>query len=137
VAERGLRQQALAAWRATVEPGHLGAGAGLVDKDELVGIDEGLRRLPDAAPGGNIRPVLLGGAERLFLNDKPRRSTADHIAPLLNCTACSAARGHLLRRGQFARPVTAPRAGAHLPGPAPPDQRLVDVRHAHPENGSR
>src|SRR5215218_4125445 len=98
-------------YRMTVEPGHLGAGAGLVDKDELVGIDEGLRRPPDAAPGGNIRPVLLGGAERLFLNDKPRRSTADHIAPLLNCTACSAARGHLLRRGQFARPVTAPRAG--------------------------
>jgi len=91
VAERGLGQQALAAWRATVEPGHLGAGAGLIDKDQLVGIDEGLRRAPDAAPGGNIRPVLLGGAQRLFLNDKPRRSTADHIAPLLNRTACSPA----------------------------------------------
>jgi len=91
VAERGLGQQAAAARRTTVEPGHLGAGAGLVDKDEFVGIDEGLRRAPDAAPGGDIRSVLLGGPERLFLNDRPRRSTADHIAPLLNRTACSAA----------------------------------------------
>jgi len=66
VAERGLGQQAAAARRTTVEPGHLGAGAGLVDKDEFVGIDEGLRRAPDAAPGGDIRSVLLGGAERFF-----------------------------------------------------------------------
>ncbi len=67
MAERGLGQQTLAAWRATVEPGHLGAGADLVDKDELVGIDEGLRRPPDAAPGGDVRAVLLGGAQCLFL----------------------------------------------------------------------
>jgi hypothetical protein len=33
---------------------------------------------------------LLGGAQCLFLNDNPRRSTADHIAPLLSCTSCSA-----------------------------------------------
>jgi hypothetical protein len=91
VAERCLGQQAPAARRATVEPGHLGAGAGLVDEDELVGIDKGLRRPPDPAPGGDIRAVLFGGAECLFLNDNPRRSTADHIAPLLNRTACSPA----------------------------------------------
>jgi hypothetical protein len=90
VAERRLGQQTPAAWRATVEPGHLGAGASLIDKDELVGIDEGLRRPPDAAPGGDIRTVLLGGPQCLFLNDSPSRSTADHIAPLLNQTPCSA-----------------------------------------------
>ena len=44
VAERGLGQQAAAARRTTVEPGHLGAGAGLVDKDKFVGIDKGTRR---------------------------------------------------------------------------------------------
>jgi len=88
VAERRLGKQAPAAWRAAVEPGHLGAGAGLIEKDELVGIDEGLCRPPDAAPGGDVRPVLLGGAQCLFLNDSPRRATADHIAPLLNRTAC-------------------------------------------------
>jgi hypothetical protein len=74
-----------------VEPGHLGAGAGFVNEDEFVGIDKGLRRPPDPASGGDIRTVLFGGAERLFLNDSPRRSTADHIAPLLSCTPCSAA----------------------------------------------
>src|SRR5713226_4017470 len=57
MAERGLGQQAPAARRAAVEPGHLGAGAGLVDKDELVGIDEGLRRPPDPAPDGDVRTV--------------------------------------------------------------------------------
>jgi hypothetical protein len=67
VAERCLGQQAPAARRATVEPGHLGAGAGLVDEDELVGIDEGLRRPPDPASGGDVRTIPLGGAERLFL----------------------------------------------------------------------
>lgn len=35
----------------------------------------------------------------------------------------------LLRHRQLARPVTAPRAGAHLTGAATSDQRLVDVRH--------
>src|SRR5437588_468931 len=71
-----------------VEPGHLGAGAGLVDENELIGIDEGLRRAPDPTPRRDVRTVLFGGAERLFLNDRPRRSTADHIAPLLNRTPC-------------------------------------------------
>jgi hypothetical protein len=91
VTERRLCQQPPAARGAAVEPGHLGAGAGLIDKDELVGIDKGLRRPPDAAPGGDIRTVLLGGAERLFLNDSPRRATADHIAPFDSRTVCSPA----------------------------------------------
>jgi len=90
VAERYFGQQAPATRGATVEPGHLGAGAGLVDEHELIGIDEGLRRPPDTAPSGDIWPILLGGAKCLFLNDNPRRSTADHIAPLLNRTACLA-----------------------------------------------
>ena len=89
VAERRLGEEPAAARGTTIEPGHLGAGAGLVDEDELVGIDKGLRRPPDAAPGGDIRTVLLGGAERLFLNDSPSRATADHIAPLLTQTPCS------------------------------------------------
>src|SRR4249920_2599094 len=42
--------------------------------------------------------------------------------------------GGLLAGIQLARPVAAPRAGAHLAGPSPPDQRLVDVRHADPKN---
>src|SRR5437588_10293399 len=90
VTKRCLGEQAPAARGAAVEPGHLGAGAGLVDENELIGIDEGLRRAPDPAPRRDVRTVLLRGAERLFLNDRPRRATADHIAPLLNRTPCPA-----------------------------------------------
>jgi hypothetical protein len=43
----------------------------------------------------------------------------------------------LLCRRQFARPVTAPRAGVHLAGAPPPDQRFVDVGHADPEHARR
>ncbi len=43
----------------------------------------------------------------------------------------------LLFRHQLARPVAASRAGADLPGPPPPDQRLVDVRHADPKDRRR
>jgi hypothetical protein len=42
-----------------------------------------------------------------------------------------------LRRRQLARPMTASRARAHLAGASAPDQRLVDVRHADPEQFGR
>jgi hypothetical protein len=89
VAERRLGEEPPAARGAAVEPGHLGAGAGLVDEDELVGIDKRPRRLPDAPPRRDIRTVLLARPERLFLNDNPSRATVDHIAPLLKRTSCS------------------------------------------------
>ena len=90
MAERRLGKEPAAARGATVKPGHLGTGAGLVDKDKLGGIDEGPRRLPDAPPRRHIRAVLLARAERLFLNDSPSRATADHIAPFDSRTPCSA-----------------------------------------------
>ena len=91
MALRDAGTQPLAFLSAAAQAGHVGRRAGLVDEDEFVGIDEGLRRAPDTSPGGDVRAVLLGGAKGLFLNDSPRRSTADHIAPLLNRTACSPA----------------------------------------------
>ena len=69
--ERCLGQQPPAARGAAVEPGHLGAGAGLVDEDELVGINKRLRRAPDAAPGRDVGTVLLGGVERLYGMARP------------------------------------------------------------------
>src|SRR4249920_963158 len=39
-----------------------------------------------------------------------------------------------LRGRQLAGPMTAPQTGAHLAGPPPPDQSLVDIRHADPKN---
>ena len=89
MAERRPGEEPPTAWSATIEPGHLGAGAGLVDEDELVGIDKGPRRLPDEAPRRDIRKVLLARAERLFLNDSPSLATADHIAPFDSFTPCS------------------------------------------------
>ena len=89
MAEWGLGEEPPAARGSAVKPGHFGAGAGLVDEDELVGIDKGTRRLPDAAARRDIRAILLAGAECLFLNDSPRRATADHIAPFDSRTPCS------------------------------------------------
>jgi hypothetical protein len=93
---------------------------------------------------------LADGAGHTFLNDRPRRSTADHIAPLLNripcldesqdCNAAKVRSGWVARQGRFlsrrqvARPVTTPPTGAHLPGSPPPDQRLLNIRHADPEH---
>jgi hypothetical protein len=71
VTERRVGQQAPAPRCATIEPGHLGAGSGLVDENELVGVDERLRRPPDPAPNGNIRTVLLGGAQCLLWDGPP------------------------------------------------------------------
>ena len=71
VPERRAGQQTLAARRATIKPGHLGAGAGLVDEDELVRINEGLCRPPDPTPGGDVRPLLLAGAQRFFYKTAP------------------------------------------------------------------
>ena len=42
-----------------------------------------------------------------------------------------------LRRRELAWPVTAPRAGTHFAGAPPPNHRLVDVRHADPEQLGR
>src|SRR5260370_41727267 len=69
VTKRRLGQQAPAARRVAVAPSHLGAGTGLVDENELIAIDEGLRRAPDPALRRDVRTVLLGVAGRLFLND--------------------------------------------------------------------
>ncbi len=52
--------------RPSAQPGHLGRGAGLVDEDELLGIEIGLAVEPRSAAGGDIRPLLLGGVRGFF-----------------------------------------------------------------------
>ncbi len=140
-----------------VEPGHLGTGAGLVDEDELVGIDKAV-----AARQTRRRAATSGrscsAAWRVFVNDSPSRATADHIAPTKRAVprarraagACNAAkvrsgwavdvrrqRGLLRLASACHRPVTASRAGAYLTGAATADQRLVDVRLADPKHPRR
>src|SRR6185436_6690719 len=48
--ERRLGEEPPAARGAAIEAGHLGAGTGLVDEDELVDIDKAPRGLPDTTP---------------------------------------------------------------------------------------
>ena len=57
---------ALAAPGAAPPAGHLGRGAGLVDEDELLGIETGLGVEPELAAGNDIRPLLLGGVRGFF-----------------------------------------------------------------------
>ena len=57
---------ALAAPGPTPQAGHLGRGAGLIDEDELLGIEIGLSVEPGLAADGDIRPLSLGGVRGFF-----------------------------------------------------------------------
>lgn len=48
------------------QPGQAGLGAGLVQKYQPRRIQAALPSLPDLACPGDVRPVLLAGAEHLF-----------------------------------------------------------------------
>jgi hypothetical protein len=48
------------------QPGHLGRGTGLIDEDELLGIEIGLAVEPHLAAGCDVRPLLLGGVRSFF-----------------------------------------------------------------------
>jgi hypothetical protein len=56
-----LRDQTLAARRAPVATGQVGLRAGLVDEDEMPGVQLALGRMPGATVTGDIFAVLLGG----------------------------------------------------------------------------
>ena len=60
------RPTALTARRPAIAPGHLGRGPGLVDEDELLGVETGLGVDPELAAGNDIRPLLLGGVRGFF-----------------------------------------------------------------------
>jgi hypothetical protein len=55
-----------AARRAAIAPCHLGRGAGLVDEDQPLGIEIGLRLEPGPAAAGYVRPLLLAGVCGFF-----------------------------------------------------------------------
>ena len=64
---------ALAARRARIKPGQLGADPGLVEKDEVFGCDALDCLSKGGAFGGDIGTRLLTRPERLFLRVKPKR----------------------------------------------------------------
>lgn len=59
-------QQRLAPAAPTAQPGHAGRRSDLVDEHEAVEVEPGLRRPPELACDGDVRPILLGRVDRPF-----------------------------------------------------------------------
>ena len=57
---------AATALRTTVTASHLGRGAGLVDEDELVGVEMRRKLAPGLAGCRDVGPILLGGVHGFF-----------------------------------------------------------------------
>ena len=68
---------------ATIAPGHLGRGAGLIDEHQALGIEIGLRLEPGLPAAGDVRPLLLAGVCGFFerhpvaLEEAPHRALRD------------------------------------------------------------
>ena len=63
---RDCRAATLTAFGAAVKPCHFGRGAGLVDKDQLLGIKLRREFAPSLARRRNIGPILLGRVRAFF-----------------------------------------------------------------------
>ena len=62
--------------------GHGGRGSGLVQEDEALGIHVALPHPPLLAMSSHVGTVLLGGAQRLFLCDRPSRRSVLQIVEM-------------------------------------------------------
>lgn len=63
---RYIRDEALAAWGASIVPDHLRRDRRLINKHETPRIEDRLLGFQLGACGHDIRTVLLGGVERFF-----------------------------------------------------------------------
>lgn len=66
VPPRSLRNQASAPGASAAQARHLGVGAGLVDEDQLVGIETGLVGFPVFPALSDVGPVLFARAQAFF-----------------------------------------------------------------------
>jgi len=66
VAVRALRQQALAAGGPAAQARQVGFGRRLIEKDQPRGIPAALAAAPPPPRLHEVRPILLGGAQRFF-----------------------------------------------------------------------
>ena len=64
--------QALPARTAAIAARHIGCRTGFIDEDQAFWVQVGLAHTPLIASLGDIRPILLGGALRLFLSGSLR-----------------------------------------------------------------
>ena len=74
MAVRDAGPEPLAFASPAAQPGHVGRRPGLVDEDELFGIEIELSLEPRFPSPQNIRALLLGRVGGLFLNVRPRAS---------------------------------------------------------------
>ena len=109
------RDQSFAARRATARPGHVGLGPALIDEHQLGRAQIGLFVPPFGARLGNVRAILFGRVERLFLLSArvpPASCTSDRRSPKPGASLTT-------------RPAT--RRSLHPGGPSPAPQS----RHAN------
>ena len=63
---RDFGDQALPTFGAASEPGHVGAGAGLIDEDQAYGVKQRLIGFPERAGDGHVGAILLAGVYGFF-----------------------------------------------------------------------
>src|SRR6202158_98340 len=85
---RCVTDQSNSPWTSAVEPHHLGAGSGLVDKHQPRWVKHALFSNPASSRAGDVGPSLLCGAQAFFKgdvvpNEKTRQSTATSDDPSL------------------------------------------------------
>ena len=73
-----------------VEPDHVRLGPGLIDEDQPTRVQLRLVLAPFLSGLGDVRSILLGGPERLFLSDRPSSFNVCQISPTLAATWCVA-----------------------------------------------
>ena len=66
--------RALSAQRPAISPRHIGLDPGLIDEDQMSGVQRWLILAPGGPRRGNVWAILFGGMERLFLSVRPKAS---------------------------------------------------------------
>lgn len=61
-----LLDEPLAPWRSAIEPGDIGRDTGFINEDEPFRIKPRLLPLQSLTIGGDVRPILFGGAQAFF-----------------------------------------------------------------------
>src|SRR5215211_3334372 len=94
---RHLGNEAGAASAPSMPPGHVGLGPGLVDEDQVFGVEPALIFLPPLAPAGDIGAVLFAGVQALFLNVMPSYTKNAQSAPWLTLSPSAASSAWIAR----------------------------------------
>ena len=80
--------QPFAARRATLQADHVGLGPGLIEEDQFAWVQAGLGLTPFSTGAGDVRAVLFGGVQGLFLRVRFRCAKVSQTTVLLAETLC-------------------------------------------------